>query len=102
MTLVVTLTVRREAIEAFRRFERAAARIMAQHGGAIERAVVLRADANATLLREIHIVTFPDDEAFEAYRSDPQLRDLVALRDACVVATEILVGEEGPSYRVTA
>jgi hypothetical protein len=40
LVLVVTLTVRPESLEDFRTFERSAARIMADHGGRIERTVV--------------------------------------------------------------
>ncbi|HET9489781.1 MAG TPA: hypothetical protein VFR64_08520 [Methylomirabilota bacterium] len=42
MTLVVILTVRREALEQFRAFEAQAAAVMTTHGGRIERTVVDR------------------------------------------------------------
>jgi hypothetical protein len=98
MTLVVILTVRLNALESFRQFEQHAARVMARHGGAIERAVVIPPGDDEDLFREIHIVTFPDEGAFAAYRADTGLADVMHLREESVVSTEVLVGEEGPDY----
>lgn len=98
MTLVVILTIRPGAVEAFRAFEQAAARIMARHGGAIERAVAIPPAEPGAALKEVHVVTFPSPQAFAAYRADPALLALAPRREASIVATEILVGEEGPTY----
>jgi hypothetical protein len=98
MTLVAILTVRRAALDDFRAFERHAASVMAHHGGRIERTVVVPLAGAPELLKEVHLVTFPDAGAFQAYRADPRRDALAHLRDASVVATEILAGEDGPSY----
>lgn len=98
MTLVVILTVRHRALDTFRAFERRAAAVMARYGGAIERSVVVPPESGSELLREIHVVTFPDVEALEGYRADVELRSIAHLRDLAVVKTEILIGEEGPDY----
>ncbi len=98
MTLVVILTVRAEALERFRAFEMKAAQVMGRYGGAIERVVVIPADAATGLMKEVHVVTFPDAGALEAYRQDPELAAAAHLRDGAVVSTEILVGEDGPDY----
>ena len=100
MTLVVILTVRRQALEAFRRFEHHAAQTMADHGGRIERTVVVDTPETPGLLKEVHVVTFPDAAALRAYRSDDRLVALGHLREASVVHTEVLAGEDGPSYAV--
>lgn len=100
LTLVVTLTVRRDALEQFRAFERRAAVVMASHGGRIERTVVGPAEGRPDLLTEVHIVTFPGGAAYAAYRADPRLREVAHLREASVVGTAILVGEDGPDYSV--
>ena len=102
MTLVVILTVRRDALEAFRAFERDAAAVMAVHGGRIERTVVVSPTDTPALVKEIHVVTFPDEPAFLAYQSDPRLATLGHLRAASVVHTEILAGEDGPRYEAGA
>jgi uncharacterized protein (DUF1330 family) len=98
MTLVVILTVRREAIEKFRTFERHAARAVERHGGRIERTVVVAADDMPDVIKEIHVVTFPNEQAFAAYQTDEQLAQFAHLRDQSVVHTELLAGEDGPSY----
>jgi uncharacterized protein (DUF1330 family) len=98
MTLVAIISVRTDALDRFRAFERHAATVMARHGGRIERTVVVSAESSPGLVKEVHIVTFPDEQAFLAYRADPRLRELAQLRDESVVHTEVLVGEEGPDY----
>ena len=102
MTRVVILTVRKDALEAFRAFERHAAAVMAGHGGRIERTIVVSPTDTPDLVKEIHVVTFPDEAAFLAYRSDPRLATLGHLRTASVVHTEVLVGEDGPRYEADA
>lgn len=98
MTLVAILTVRTDAADRFHAFEKVAARVMARYGGAIERTVVVRDLDSDDRFREIHIVTFPDRDAFDAYRRDAELAAAAHLREESVIATEILIGEEGPAY----
>lgn len=43
-------------------------------------------------------MTFPDEEALASYRADENLARVAHLREAAVVKTEILVGEDGPDY----
>lgn len=99
MILVVILAVRPEALHQFRDFETKAAAVMAKHGGALERAVVIPPQRPGEPLREVHLVRFPDEPAFAAYRQDPALAEVRHLREASVLTTEILVGEEGPDYK---
>jgi hypothetical protein len=98
VTLVGILTVRRDALDEFRAFERHAAAVMRAHGGRIERTVVVTPDPAPGLVKEIHVVTFSDEPAFRAYRGDARLAELAHLREASVVATDVLVGEDGPDY----
>jgi uncharacterized protein (DUF1330 family) len=98
MTIVAILVVRRRALEEFRAFEQHAAAVMAAHGGRIERAVVTPVADAPDLVREIHVVTFPDAQAYQAYRNDPRLTERAHLRAAAVVSTEVFVGEDGPEY----
>jgi hypothetical protein len=99
MTLVAILSVRPERLDEFRAFERAAAAVMARHGGAIERTVVIPPAGAEAPLKEVHIVTFPDEGALHAYQRDPALQEVLHLRAGSVVATELLIGEDGPEYR---
>jgi uncharacterized protein (DUF1330 family) len=98
MTLVVILTVRREALDKFRTFERRAAAVMAKYGGAIERTVVVTPQPPEDFLKEIHVVTFPDEQAFLAYRQDADLTAVASLRTDSVIHTELMIGEDGPDY----
>ena len=68
MTLVAILTVRRDAIDKFRAFEAHAAEVMKVHGGQLERTIVVIPDGSPELMREIHVLTFPNEKAFAAYR----------------------------------
>lgn len=98
MIVVATMTIRRAALAQFRAFERGAAEIMRAHGGAIERALELDDDPTGETLRELHVVRFPDDAAFAAYRADARLAALRPLREASVVATELAIATAELSY----
>jgi uncharacterized protein (DUF1330 family) len=98
MILLATLTVHPDRIEAFRDFERRAAKIMEKHGGRIERAIELAPDPEDHYYRETHIVSFPNPEALAAYRNDAAFKALAPDREACIMATAIRYGEEGPGY----
>jgi antibiotic biosynthesis monooxygenase (ABM) superfamily enzyme len=97
VVLVVTLSVRTASIGDFRAFERAAARIMADHGGRIERTVIVPEDGDEPW-REVHVVRFPDEAALDAYRQDGRLLALAEQRERAVIQTSILQGTDGPDY----
>ena len=100
IVLLVSLYVHPGREADFRRFETAAARIMARHGGAIERVIrPVAAPGGPPAPHEIHVVTFPGREAFDAYRGDPELAGLAALRAAAIARTEVVQGEPGEPYR---
>jgi uncharacterized protein (DUF1330 family) len=83
----------------FRQFETEAARIMKKYGGQVERVIrPIVSGAAAPLPHEIHVVTFPNREQFDAYRADPDLASFAALRHVAIARTEIIVGEEGEPY----
>lgn len=95
MLLVVELTVHAAELATFRAYEHAAAHVMAMHGGEIERALVVD---DGEPVRELHIVRFPDEAAFDAYRNDPALAELADLRARAVITTTIRRATEGPRY----
>lgn len=96
MLLVAILTVARAQLDAFRAYEHAAAKIMARHGGAIERALVV--DDGGDTLRELHVVRFASAEGFARYQQDPEHAALAEDRARCVLHTEVLRASEGPAY----
>lgn len=89
ITLVALLTVRDAA--AFNSFEMQAEAIMKTHGGRID--VVFRpnvADSRAEpQVDEIHVVKFPNQKAFENYRSDKKLLELAPLREQAISQTAV-------------
>ena len=97
--LVVSLFIHAGREAEFRQFETEAARIMKRYGGQIER--VIRSTVSAlsgVAPHEIHIVSFPSMERFDAYRGDAELAKLAPLRQAAIARTEIIIGEEGELY----
>jgi uncharacterized protein (DUF1330 family) len=95
--LVATLRVRRAAEAQFRAYERTAASVMSKYGGAITNTVALAGD-DAETFEEIHVVTFPDADAFAAYQKDPEIVAAAPLREAALVGTQVSVGAPGPAY----
>lgn len=89
LTLVVLLFVDPEHVDDFEEFERRAATIMARYGGRIERRMVLETDEGSPRPHEIHVVTFPDEEAFDGYGADPETRAMAALRERVIRRTAI-------------
>jgi uncharacterized protein (DUF1330 family) len=96
--LLVTLDVRPDGLAEFRAYETRAAVIMGKYGGRNVVTMVLDPSEGETLITEVHIVTFPDSEAFARYRNDAELRALLPVRDRVVARTSIRVGRMGPRY----
>ena len=74
--------------------ERTAARLMAQHGGRIERAFRRDATHGSEEPFEVHLVAFPNEEAFAAYRDDARTLALKEQRERLIARTEIWRGNE--------
>ncbi len=99
LLLLVSLFIHPGQEAAFREFESAAARIMGRYGGQIERVIrPERAVPEGSVPHEVHLVSFPGDAAFTAYRADAELAGLAALRQAAIARTEMVVGWEGDPY----
>ena len=93
LTIVALLHLQAGKNDEFDDFEARAATVMARHGGRIERRIRLR-DTDPSAPDEVHVVTVPDQRAFEAYRSDPETRAAAALRATLVRETVIWFGAE--------
>jgi uncharacterized protein (DUF1330 family) len=99
LILLVSLFIHPGQEVAFREFESAAARIMGQYGGRIERVIRPgRVMPEGEVPHEVHLASFPDEAAFAAYRADAELVGLAALRQAAIARTEIIFGVEGEPY----
>jgi uncharacterized protein (DUF1330 family) len=97
-TLIASIWLKNGDVERFEAFERAAARVMAKHGGRIERAIRVGRSNVADAPFEVHVTSFPDAAAYAAYQDDPETRELGALRAAIVARMVIHAGSEMPPY----
>lgn len=97
-SLVASLWLKTDDVAAFESFERAAARVMAKHGGRIDH-VVRRADIErGDGPFEVHVVSFPDWRSFDAYRADADFKALLPQRERLMSRTEIWRGEPRETY----
>ena len=92
-TIVALLHLHAGKDDEFDDFERRAAIVMARHGGRIERRIRLHDPGPATP-DEVHVVTFPSEAAFAAYRDDPDTRAGAPLRATLVRETVLWPGAE--------
>lgn len=99
LILLVQLFVHPGQETALRQFEQHAAQIMQKYGGRLEHVIhpiAWEQTVAADCPYEIHLVRFPTLEQFEAYRHDPDLAQLLPLREAAIARTEILHCQEAP------
>ena len=97
--LIVSLFLHVGREDEFRQFETEAARIMQKYGGNIERVIrPLPAGQSSSTPHEVHLISFPSMEKFDAYRRDPDLTNLASLRQSAIARTDLLIGEEGEPY----
>jgi hypothetical protein len=99
---VVHLWIHAGQEAAFEAFEREAARIMATHKGRIDSAVRLTPPEGAPPTDmtpyELHIVSFPNQAAYEAYSNDPATLALREKRSKIISRTVLLAGREAGPY----
>jgi uncharacterized protein (DUF1330 family) len=96
--VVVALWVLPGRHEDFVRYETSAFSIMARHGGSLSRRLALGDQAGVDAPSELHVVTFPDRDAYGAYRADPELAALADLRSRAIVRTVIWEGVDLPPF----
>lgn len=97
ITIVALLTIR--DAEAFDQFERQAAAIMENHGGRIDSAFRPKATNGQTRsVDEVHVLKFPDHEAFASYAGDEKLLALAALREKAVSQSTVYVSAVEVDY----
>src|ERR1700752_2416919 len=89
--LVVSLFIHAGHEAELHQFETEAARIMQKYGGRIERVIrpTVSVQSGGSPY-EIHLVSFPSMERFEAYRKDEDLASLASLRQSAIARTEIV------------
>ncbi len=96
VTIVAALYVNPGCEAEFEQFETAAESIMRRHGGSLERRIGFPPSAEQP--HEVHIVTFPDQQAFERYRADADLQALADMRKRAIRQTTAWVGNDLGSF----
>jgi uncharacterized protein (DUF1330 family) len=96
LTIVVLLFVRPGREREFERFEARAVRIMSRYGGRIERRVGFPAAEDASTPHEMHVLSFPDRDAFERYRRDPDVQAVANERAEAIRDTVVWYGADRP------
>ncbi len=92
LTLIGMLFIHAGHESDFEEFESSAAEIMRRHGGAIERRIRRAGRPDSGEPYEVHIVTFPDQQALDRYRKDPELARLAELRAKAIHHTVVWQG----------
>src|SRR5579864_7929395 len=98
ITIVAVLFIHPGREAEFEQFETAAESIMQRYGGGLERRISFAASEDSSHPHEVHIVTFPDRESFERYRTDPELQALADLRAHAIRQTTAWVGSDLSSF----
>ena len=95
--ILVRLWIRRGLEAEFEAYERKVARIMARYGGVIERAI-RTSGASDDAPFEVHVLRFPSQDLYDAYRDDAERRSLSDERARIIANSDSLVGTPGPIY----
>ena len=98
LTLIAALYLHPGREAEFAQFEAAAAEIMQRYGGMIERRIGVAPDSGQHLPYEVHVLSFRDERSFQAYRTDPDLQVLSALRALAIRETVLWFGTDLPAY----
>jgi uncharacterized protein (DUF1330 family) len=101
LTLIVLLSVHPGHESEFEQFESAAAQIMRRYGGKLERRIGRTPQSDPAQPEEMHIVTFPDQDAFHRYRADSELASLAELRARAIRQTTIWYGADLGDFKTT-
>src|SRR4051794_24694695 len=98
LSMIVALFCNPGSEDLFEQFESAAASIMRRYLGSIERRVRIAPNVENSSPYEVHLVTFPDEHAFDRYRADPDLIALADLRARAIHKTIVWRGSQLPNW----
>jgi hypothetical protein len=71
---------------------------MRKYGGSIEKVIRTGQENAPDIPFEIHLVDFPGQEQFAAYRADLELLSLATDRESAILKTVVVSGVGGPVY----
>jgi uncharacterized protein (DUF1330 family) len=96
ITLLVALHVHEGQTQTFIDYETKVFAIIAEYGGRLEKRYQCVPQPQAPA--EFHLITFPSQASFEAYRADPRLSELAPLRQQAMAQTIIWSAAELPPF----
>ena len=73
---------------------------MRKYGGSIEKVIRTGQENSPDIPFEIHLVSFPDQKQFTAYRADLELLLLAADRESAILKAMVVPGVVGPVYSI--
>ncbi len=88
LRIIAQLWVKDGAFQAFNQYERAALACAVKHGATIVEIKQNHAADDGTP-HEIHVIDFPSQAAFAAYRNDPAIVAMAELRERSIARTDI-------------
>lgn len=91
LTLVLIARLPPDGVAAFQAYEDRVLPLLAEHGGSLQRRL-----RSADALTEVHLVWFPSEASFTAYRSDPRRTEHAALLQAARAGIEVLALDDVP------
>ena len=97
--VVALLRIRPGQAVAFTRYETKACAIAARHGGRLERRIATGQPVTEDPgEEEVHVWSFRDRAAFDAFQNDPALGLLADLRSRAIAKTTVLFGQDAASF----
>ena len=95
--LVVLVTLDVKDFELFDAFESRAVQIMRDHGGNLVKAFETERNEEGSG-QEVHLIEFPSETAFNAYRKDPKFEVLSDIREQAISATRVVLSHTLKTY----
>lgn len=89
LTMVMTANIPKEGVADFKSYEDKVVPLLQRHGGKLERRL-----SNSDGTVEIHILSFFDQEGFEAYCFDPERLEHTDLFDKSGAQTQLIQMED--------
>ena len=96
-TIQLLIRLKVEDFDLLREFELQALIIMADYGGKLITAFETKKNHDGSG-KEVHILEFPNIDAFDRYREDPRLQQLAELRSDAISKTKVSISQRIKSY----
>ena len=99
-TIIVFLYATKKGLLALQSFEQKVLPLLEKHGGRLDAAFTPNPETTSVDDRpdEIHVLSFPSEAAFVAYREDPKLLALSEERTKAIRNTQFIAGNAVTSY----